>query len=225
MRMLRVVSVTAMMLVAGAAYSSGRAVAASLWKGDYAATSSFFTDHKARSVHDIITVLISEEATATRTATTSTGRETTAEGGIESWFKVDNVLGILKGLFSSQEVKAVPAGTANLPAWKIDAKHDYKGTGNTLRNDKFEAKVTCLVVEVLPNNNLVIEGRQNVTVNTEEQTIVLRGVIRPEDVNADNEVYSYNVADASIIYAGKGPLGDKQKRGFVEWIGDVVWPF
>jgi len=199
--------------------------AVSLWKGEYAPTSSLFTDHKARRVHDIITVLISEEATASRTATTTTGRETTAEGSVENWFKVDNILGILKGLFSHQDVKSEPAQTANLPAWKLSAKHDYKGTGNTLRNDVFEAKVTCLVTEVLPNNNLVIEGKQNVSVNAEEQTIVLRGVIRSEDVNANNEVYSYNVADASITYAGKGPLGDKQKRGFVEWIGDVIWPF
>jgi flagellar L-ring protein precursor FlgH len=63
---------------------------------------------------------------------------------------------------------------------KFSSKNDYKGTGNTLRNDRFEAKITCIVREILPNSNMVIQGQQNVTVNAEDQTIVLTGIVRPE---------------------------------------------
>jgi flagellar L-ring protein precursor FlgH len=201
-------------------------MAVSLWQGEMAVTSSLFTDRKARQINDIITVVISEQSTATRTATTTTGRQTTVDGKVDNWLTIDNLRNLLRGIVSKgNDVKADQPNASNLPLWKLSAKHDFSGTGNTLRNDRFEAKITCLVKEILPNNNLVIQGQQSVTVNAEDQTIVLTGIVRPEDVTASNIVYSYNVADAKIQYAGKGPLGDKQRRGFFEFIGDVFWPF
>jgi flagellar L-ring protein FlgH len=202
------------------------ASAMSLWQSAETGPASLFSDSKARAINDLITVMISETSTATRTATTTTGRETTVDGKVESWFGVKGVWNILKGLIGkSTEVKAKPQDTSTLPAWKLSATHDFKGTGTTLRNDAITAKITCKVTEVLPNHNLMIEGRQSVSVNAEEQILVLSGIIRPQDVTVDNTVYSYNVMDARISYAGKGPLGDKQHRGVFEWVGDVLWPF
>jgi flagellar L-ring protein precursor FlgH len=212
-------------IVAAAVLAPVRSYAVSLWQGEVAVTSSMFTDRKARQVNDIITVVISEQSTATRNAVTSTGRETTVDGKVENWFTVDNLRSALSGILGSANVKTRKADTANLPVWKFSSKNDYKGSGNTLRNDRFEAKITCIVREILPNSNMVIQGQQNVTVNAEDQTIVLTGIVRPEDVTANNIVYSYNVADAKIYYTGKGPLGDKQRRGIFEFLGDCLWPF
>jgi flagellar L-ring protein FlgH len=202
------------------------ASALSLWQSPDSDPSSLFSDSKARSVNDLITVLISETSTATRTATTTTGRETTVDGKVENWFGIKGVWNIVKSLWGKGgEVKATTPNTANLPLWKLSATHDFKGTGTTLRNDAITAKITCKVTDVLPNKNLMIEGRQSVSVNAEEQILVLSGIIRPKDVTVDNTVYSYNVMDARISYAGKGPLGDKQHRGVFEWVGDMIWPF
>jgi len=200
--------------------------AMSLWQSQEADPASLFSDSKARFINDLITVMVSETSTATRTATTTTGRETTADGKVESWFGVKGIWNIVKSFFGKGgDVKTTQPDTTNLPAWKLSATHDFKGTGTTLRNDAITAKITCKVIEVLPNKNLVIEGKQSVSVNAEEQMLVLSGIIRPQDVTVDNTVYSYNVMDAKISYSGKGPLGDKQRRGVFEWVGDVLWPF
>lgn len=196
--------------------------AVSLWSE----RSELFIDHRAHRIDDLVTVLISETSSASRTATTTTGRESTIDDKVENWFSIDGLKNALNGLIhSGNDVKSQPANTANLPAAKLSAKHDFSGTGTTSRNDNFVAKLACKVVEVLPNGNLVIEGTQSVTINAEEQMIVLRGTVRPEDVTPSNTVASYNVADAKIAYNGKGPLGDKQRRGFLQWLGDKVWPF
>ena len=199
----------------------------SLWVGQSATTSSLFVDHKARQVNDIITVIISETSSATRSASTTTGRETKVDGKVENWFTISNFKNIFKSILSldSKDSKTKQADTSNLPLWKFSSKNDYKGTGTTARNDILSAKIACKVIEVLPNKNLIIEGSQSVVVNAEEQNIVLNGVIRPEDITADDTVYSYNVCDAKISYYGKGPLGAKQRRGFFEWLGDIIWPF
>ncbi|MCM8813042.1 MAG: flagellar basal body L-ring protein FlgH [Candidatus Omnitrophica bacterium] len=196
------------------------ASAVSLWNSE-GSLGTLFVDQRARRVGDIITVLISEQSSATSTASTSTGRNSTIDDKVESWFSIK---GLLK-IFTGGDAGTQRADSGNLPQAKLSAKHDFKGTGTTSRNDTFSARLTCRVMEILPNRNFVIEGRQSVAVNAEEQIIVVRGIIRPEDVSANNTVYSYNVADAKISYLGKGAIGDKQRRGVLQWLGDKVWPF
>ena len=85
--------------------------------------------------------------------------------------------------------------------------------------------MSALVVKVLPNDNLYINGKREIKVNNETQYITLSGIVRPEDISPLNEISSTFVADAKITYSGIGPLADKQKPGWLGRIIDYVWPF
>jgi flagellar L-ring protein precursor FlgH len=100
-----------------------------------------------------------------------------------------------------------------------------KGAGDTSRGGTLQARLTARVVRVLDNGNLLIEGRRQLTLNAEDQFIVITGVIRPEDIAADNWVLSSNIADARILYTGSGVLADKQHPGWMTRALDWVWPF
>ena len=77
----------------------------------------------------------------------------------------------------------------------------------------------------MPSGNFKIEGRRSVTVNHEEQIMVLRGVIRPQDINFDNTIASISIADASISLTGEGVVADEQRKGWLAKILSKVWPF
>jgi len=87
------------------------------------------------------------------------------------------------------------------------------------------ARVAVRVIDVLPNHNLVIEGKRETSFSKEKQTVVLHGVVRAEDVSYDNTVMSYNVADATIKIDGKGTVSDSQNKGWFTRILDKVNPF
>jgi len=88
-----------------------------------------------------------------------------------------------------------------------------------------EATISARVMEVLDNGNLSIEGRRQLTVNEEDQFIIITGIIRPEDITADNVIESQFIADARIVYTGKGVINDKMRPGWLTRILDWVWPF
>lgn len=212
--------------------------ATSLWSEDQGVVSSMFTDRKAKRLNDIVTVLISEQTTTARSADKSTGRDSSIDGTVSSWFTIKGLTDVVKNVLGfkdtnpaktivdgNHELGTKQADSTNLPAWKISTKNEHKGSGSLSRKDSVSARITCKVIEILPNNNLVIEGKQNVTVDRDLQTIVFKGVIRPDDISASNTIYSYNVADAEINFGGKGSIADKQKRGVFEFLGDLIWPF
>ncbi|MBE9529017.1 MAG: flagellar basal body L-ring protein FlgH, partial [Proteobacteria bacterium] len=81
------------------------------------------------------------------------------------------------------------------------------------------------IVDVLPNGNLVIEGKKDTILNKELQYLVLSGIVRPEDISEQNTIPSYLMSDARIEYSGKGVLADEQKPGWLGRILDNVWPY
>ena len=89
----------------------------------------------------------------------------------------------------------------------------------------FAGTISALITEILPSGNFKIEGRRSVTVNNEEQIMVLRGVIRPQDINFDNTIASASIADASISLTGEGVVADEQRKGWLAKILSKVWPF
>jgi flagellar L-ring protein precursor FlgH len=174
---------------------------------------SLFYDLKARNVGDIVTVAIYEKASASKEASTATGRDSNANADITKFFGLETNL---TNLNSSLD-----------PTNLIDVgyKNDFTGTGKTSRKEDLIATLTTRVVEVLPNGNLRIVGGKTVTVNNEDQIIRLAGIIRPADISPTNIVDSQHILDANIEYTGNGVISDKQKPGWMVRILDNVWPF
>lgn len=184
-------------------YSSG-----SLWQ---ASSTGLAEDLKARRRGDIITILISENASASKKASTGTSRGSSISGGIPKLLGLETT-GIKNW-----------ADLAQLLSASYSSKFD--GSGSTSREETLQATLSAKVVDVVPNGNLLIEGRRNVRVNNEDQIIVLTGTVRGRDVSADNTVSSALVADAKIAYSGKGVISDRQRPGWLLNVLDKVWPF
>lgn len=167
--------------------------AESLWvdKGN------FYVDHKAREEGDIITVIISETTAASHKTATQRGKDLQLDGGPES-----------KG-------KGVTNFLSFIPVFGAKAKSSYKGKSATDRVGKLIGKLSAQVVRVLPNGDLVIEGSKKIRVNTEEEEITLSGIIRVEDILADNTILSTYIHNADIKYRGDLKFSDKEKPGFI----------
>lgn len=188
----------------------------SLWHD----SAGLFEDRKARGLNDLVTINIIETASASKKADTATGRQSSMDAGISSLFggsltyDLQNIFGSGSGL----------AGTL-APKVSASTKNDFSGTGNTTRQGSLIATITARVIDVLPNGNLMIESRKDITVNREKQVLLLRGVIRPEDIAADNTILSNYVANAEMIYTGDGVVSDKQGQGWLVRLLDMAWPF
>ncbi len=174
---------------------------------------SLFNDRKAQRIGDILTVAIFERASASKEASTSTGRSSSASAGINNLFGLEKQIATINGAID--------------PTKLIGTQYDneFTGSGSTSRREDLVATITTRVVDVLPNGNLRIDGHKSVTVNNEQQLIRLSGIVRPTDVSSNNVVDSSQVLDAQIVYTGKGVISDKQKQGWLVRILDNVWPF
>lgn len=187
------------------AYSNG-----SIWQ----ATSIPLTeDGKARRLGDIVTIVITENATASKQATTATGRSSEISAGIPN----------MLGMEGSSIITKNFSDLSNLI--NASASSNFDGSGSTTRKESLSATITAKVVDVLPNGNLKIEGRRNVKVNNEDQIVTVKGTIRQRDVTAENTINSIYVADAQITYSGEGIISDRQKPGWLMNVIDKLWPF
>ncbi len=171
----------------------------------------FFKDQRARRVGDILTVLVTISDKAQIANKTSRTRSSTNSAG-------------LGGLFSTALTAALPGLPA---ATEIDTKSGIKdsGNGSVNRSEKLETRVAAVVTQILPNGNLVIEGRQEVRVNFEVRELLVAGIIRPEDVGADNTIMSSKIAEARISYGGRGQISDVQQPRYGSQVLDAILPF
>uniref|UniRef100_A0A7C4ELW6 Flagellar L-ring protein n=1 Tax=Thermodesulfovibrio aggregans TaxID=86166 RepID=A0A7C4ELW6_9BACT len=190
----------------------------SLWRNK----ASLYEDKKARRVNDLVTILISESTSAQKKASTSSSRDSSTDYGLDTFFGMNkdfNIhnLPLINGFYK--------AGNVFSPNVSGSAKSDFKGDGDTARTGKITGTITAKVVEVLPNGNLVIESRKEIFVNNEKEILVLKGIIRPDDISPNNTIYSQYVADAQIFLVGEGTLGDKQSQGWLVRFLDKIWPF
>lgn len=185
--------------------------AGSLWTES---RGGLFQDMKGRTVGDIITVVIVENASASKEASTATDRSSGMSAGI------GNVLGLEK------YIEQIGNNALDLNSLvNADVENSFDGGGKTSRKENLVATLTTQVVEVLPNGNLRIEGNKTVTVNSETQIVKLTGTIRPSDVSPRNLVDSQNILNARIAYVGEGVISDKQQQGWLVRGLDAVWPF
>lgn len=184
----------------------------SLWPGENS-RNMLFSDNKARYVNDIITIVIDESSSGQNQASTNSSRDTKSSAGISALLGIDT--SILNKNPNMGSGISIGGNHAN----------SLKGVGDTSRGGKLQATITARVVRVLDNGNLLIDGRRQVTLNEEDQYIVITGVVRPADITADNLVSSAQIADARIVYTGNGVLNDKQRPGWLTRALDWGWPF
>lgn len=175
----------------------------SLWKD----TPSLFGDKKAWKLNDLVTIKINETVSGSKTAETRTKKDSSIDMGVDSF------------LGSSLDFGATS------PEIKGSTKSDFEGGGETKREEKLTGTITAKVVEVLPNNNLILEARKETTINNEKQILIIRGMVRPEDIDASNTVSSNRLADTEIYLVGDGVIQDKQSPGWLIRILDKAWPF
>jgi flagellar L-ring protein precursor FlgH len=184
--------------------------AQSLWRDDV--SRPMFADKRGTSVGDILTIVVQENTTANKNNETKTERQSSLSAAITAFLYPAGASGLL-------------TKSGQLPAMAYNSDHKHDGTGAINNSESIVAHVAVRITDVLPNGNLVVEGKRETSFSGEHQTIVLRGVVRSDDVAADNTVLSYNVADATIQIIGKGTVTDSQNKGWFNRIWDKVNPF
>ncbi len=179
---------------------------------------TLFADSRARRVGDIVVVKLVENTKAQNKA------ETTADKESGNNYQVNALFGKSKSGFVPL-VGLWPQTTVGFPALQTTSNSDLQATGKTKRENYVTSSLAARVLRVLPGGLLQIEGAREIRVNEETEYMVVRGMIRSKDVDADNSIYSTQIADASIEYYGKGVLADKQKPGWFTRLMDNIWPF
>ncbi len=184
----------------------------SLWVSNAA---SLFNDQTAHSIGDIVTVIISEQASASKQAMTNTGRNSDMSAAIPTFFGFE-----ASKYFSEQRNPITPSNLL-----KAQFTNKFSGNGSTSRTENLTASLTTQVIDTYPNGQLKIRGGKEVMVNNEVQIIYLTGIIRPQDITVNNTINSSQILNARISYTGKGAISDKQKPGWAMRILDNIWPF
>ena len=190
--------------------STRPASADSLWVDG--AARSMVGDKRAVAIGDILSIVVQENSTATKDNNTKTSKKSSVDASLNT-------------ILYSPAASKFLTKAGELPALKFDAKQDFDGGGKINNSEKMIARIAVRVVDVLPNQNLVVEGRRQTAFANETQDIVLRGVVRPADITAGNTVFSYNVADASIRIISKGAVTDNQRKGWFTRAWEKVTPF
>jgi flagellar L-ring protein precursor FlgH len=153
-------------------------------------------DVRASQIDDLLTIVVAEQASAVTSGTTKTSRTSSAKSGITAAGGITRPLGPLVNL----------AG--------LSGDQQLSGEGATSRSTTLKTTVTARVVHVLPNGALVVEAAKDIQINSERQTITLRGVVRPQDVDAANSVQSDRLGQLEVRVNGKGVVGDAVRRPF-----------
>ncbi|MDG5815407.1 flagellar basal body L-ring protein FlgH [Chitinispirillales bacterium ANBcel5] len=163
---------------------------------------SLFSDHRAMGVDDILTVMIVESAKAGSESRTNTNKE--------------NSFGV-EGRGGTGALDFLPSLGAS-----GGKKSNYDGRGGTSRQGNLVATVSARIINVMDNGNLVIEGSKVVEINQETEIIKITGIVRPQDIQKNNIVYSSSIADAQITYSGTGTANTAQRPGlftrFINWL-------
>jgi flagellar L-ring protein precursor FlgH len=180
----------------------------SLWRNG---SRAFFKDQRAHQVGDIMTVKVKITDKAEIANETQRSRANSEDAG------VDDFLGR----------KAMPIFNTAIPGKLLsaDSTASSEGKGSVNRQEALQTNVAAVVTQVLPNGNLVVEGKQEVRVNFEVRELIVAGVVRPEDIESDNTIDSSKIAQARIAYGGRGQLTDVQQPRYGQQVLDVLLPF
>ncbi len=203
-RKLMLTSLAALILSAGA-------MADSTWPEN---GTSLFADHKAFRIGDVVTILVAETARASNSADTSLSKSTATEAEIETVTLPSPTGSGVTTLLNGEK-----------PAVKWDSTRTFDGTGSHAVAGSMETQLTAIVVDVLPNGNLVVEGSRLQQSQDDKVLIRISGILRPVDIGPDNRVSSTALAQAKVILENQGPIARSSERGLLNRLVDFIWPF
>jgi flagellar L-ring protein precursor FlgH len=173
----------------------------------------FFKDQRAHRIGDILTVIVTIDDSAQISNATTRKRNASNEANIGT--SLGSVFG------------------TNVPGIDVDATGGIStggamsdgGNGSVNRKESLQTNVAVVVTQVLPNGNLVIEGRQEVRVNFEVRDLIVAGIVRPMDIQSDYTILSEKIAEARISYGGRGQITDVQQPRYGQQVADAILPF
>jgi len=187
------------------------ASANSLWR---VGARTFFGDQRAARVGDILTVQIDIDDSARTQNNTTTSRAANSTMGVPHLFGLESSLGkILPGGFDPSAM--IETGSTSTKA----------GAGAVTRSEKISLTVAAIVTGVMPNGNMVIQGTQEVMTNGEVRRLTVSGLVRPEDISAANTIRHTQIAEARIMYGGRGDISRVQKTPVGQGLVEAFTPF
>jgi flagellar L-ring protein precursor FlgH len=171
----------------------------SLWRPG---STSFFNDQRARVIGDILTVHIEIDDKAELSNSSNRQREASTSAGVTNFFGLEQLLDdVFNSAFDASNMITA------------DAESEHRGEGAINREEKIELTVAAVIVDHLPNGNLVIAGRQEVRINSELRELTVSGVIRPEDITSRNTINHTQIAEAV------------QRPNWGQRVGDAISPW
>ena len=181
----------------------------SLWRNG---SRAFFKDQRAHQIGDILTVIVNITDKANVQNETQRSRTNKEDSGVSDFIGSKTMPNI---------------ATAPLPGRLLtaDSSASSDGKGSVTRQEAVQTNVAAVVTQVLPNGNLVVEGKQEVRVNFEIRELIVAGIVRPEDIQSDNTIDSTKIAEARIAYGGRGQITDVQQPRYGQQALDVLLPF
>jgi flagellar L-ring protein precursor FlgH len=181
----------------------------SLWRNG---SRAFFKDQRARQVGDILTVAVNITDKAAIDNETKRSRTNKEDSGINDF--------VGSKLLTGKAAMVMPGKILS-----ADSTAQSEGKGSVNRQEALQTNVAAVVTQILPNGNLVVEGRQEIRVNFEIRELIVAGIVRPEDIQSDNTIDSTKIAQARIAYGGRGQITDIQQPRYGQQVLDVLLPF
>jgi flagellar L-ring protein precursor FlgH len=175
---------------------------------------AFFRDQRAGRVGDILTVVVTINDQAQIQNETTRSRTNSDSANLSNFFGLESKLNtVLPSAVTPSNLVNMGSSTSN------------DGKGAIGRQEQIDLRVAATIIQVLPNGNLVLEGKQQVNVNYDMRELDIRGIIRPQDIAADNTITYDQIAEARIEYGGKGTIGDVQQPRYGDQLFDILMPF
>jgi flagellar L-ring protein precursor FlgH len=173
----------------------------------------FFKDQRAHAVGDVLTILINVNDVANEMNNTSITRNGNEGMQVPNMFGLENVIPRVLPHVSSSNLVNTGSSNANITLGQIQ------------RNEQVTTSLAGVITQVLPNANMVVVARQQMRVNGEMRELVVTGIVRPEDIASDNTVLHDRLAEARIVYGGRGTMSDQQVPRYGQQLLDALMPF
>ena len=182
--------------------------AGSIWAKRDKNVPTVYADDVARGIGDVLTIKIAEESTVDNKSKRELQKETSRKSEFDGELGIDHILPSIPGMTMSAEASN-----------SLSGKADYKDERS------FEDRVSVVVLDVLPNGNLVVLGTRDRSIAGDIQAIEVSGIVRPSDIAFDNTIKSEQVANFHIVTKNSGVAAPYTRTGWVGRIFDLLWPW